>query len=117
MKIVLIENCVEHSANFIIYKGDGDLSLQVIIGLCKHKEAAALKIEPPLQNGRADMSAIRRLFFCRRPVDHSIFMKLGAWQIHGERYLHQLPKRVVLPGLPISHTAYRYSFVPPTGAK
>ena len=51
-----------HSANFIIYKGDGDLSLQVIIGLCKHKEAAALKIEPPLQNGRADMSAIRRLF-------------------------------------------------------
>ena len=23
-----------HSANFIIYKGDGDLSLQVIIGLC-----------------------------------------------------------------------------------
>ena len=51
-----------HSSNFIIYKGDGDLSLQVIIGLCKHKEAAALKIEPPLQNGRADMSAIRRLF-------------------------------------------------------
>ena len=44
MKIVLIENCVEHSANFIIYKGDGDLSLQVIIGLCKHKEAEALKI-------------------------------------------------------------------------
>ena len=62
MKIVLIENCVEHSANFIIYKGDGDLSLQVIIGLCKHKEAAALKIKPPLQNGRADMSAVRRLF-------------------------------------------------------
>jgi hypothetical protein len=54
MKIVFIENCVEHSANFIIYKGDGDLSLQVIIGLCKHKEA--------LQNGRVDMSAIRRLF-------------------------------------------------------
>ena len=62
MKIVFIENCVEHSANFIIYKGDGDLSLQVIIGLCKHKEAAALKIKPLLQNGRADMSAIRRLF-------------------------------------------------------
>ena len=62
MKIVFIENCVEHSANFIIYKGDGDLSLQVIIGLCKHNEAAALKIEPPLPNGRADMSAIRRLF-------------------------------------------------------
>ena len=56
-------------------------------------------------------------FFCRRPVDHSIFMKLGAWQIHGEKYLHQLPKRAVLPGLPISHTASRYSFVPPTGAK
>lgn len=41
MKIVFIENCVEHSSNFIIYKGDGDLSLQVIIGLCKHKEAAS----------------------------------------------------------------------------
>lgn len=27
MKIVLIENCVEHSANFIIYKGDGDLTV------------------------------------------------------------------------------------------
>ena len=37
--------------------------------------------------------------------------------IRGERYLHQLPKKVVLPGLPISHTAYRYSFVPPTGAR
>ena len=27
MKIVLIENCVEHSANFIIYKRDGDLTV------------------------------------------------------------------------------------------
>lgn len=27
MKIVLIENCVGHSANFIIYKGDGDLTV------------------------------------------------------------------------------------------
>ena len=55
--------------------------------------------------------------YAHNSKDNSIFMKLGAWQIHGEKYLHQLPKRVVLPGLPISHTAYRYSFVPPTGAK
>lgn len=27
MKIDLIENCVEHSANFIIYKGDRDLTV------------------------------------------------------------------------------------------
>lgn len=27
MKIVLTENCVEHSANFIIYKRDGDLAI------------------------------------------------------------------------------------------
>ena len=44
-------------------------------------------------------------------------MKLGALQTYSEKYLRQLPKRAVLPGLPISHTAYRYSFVPPTGAK
>ena len=56
-------------------------------------------------------------FFCRRAAGHSIFMKLGARQIHGERYLPQLPKREVLPRMPISHTAYRYSFVPPTGAR
>ena len=86
MKIVLIENCVEHSANFIIYKGDGDLSLQVIIGLCKHKEAEALKIEPSLQNGRADMSAIRRLFFfCRRAAGvftfYSFVLHGRLWQL------------------------------------
>ena len=27
MKIVLIENCVEHSADFIIYKRDEDLTI------------------------------------------------------------------------------------------
>ena len=27
MKIVLIENCVEHSADFIVYKRDGDLTV------------------------------------------------------------------------------------------
>ena len=57
------------------------------------------------------------LFLCRRAAGHSIFIKLDALQIHGERYLHQLPKRAVLPELPILHTASRCSFVPPTEAQ
>ena len=85
----------------------------------KQKEPAALSYSKAAGSkwARGYVCYTTAFFFCRRPVDHSIFMKLGAWQIHGEKYLHQLPKRVVLPGLPISHTAYRYSFVPPTGAK
>ena len=42
-------------------------SLQVVIGLCKRKETAALKIKAAASNGRVDMAAVRRLFFfCRR---------------------------------------------------
>ena len=85
----------------------------------KQKEPAALIFSKAAGSkwARGYVCYTTAFFFCRRPVDHSIFMKLGAWQIHGEKYLHQLPKRAVLPGLPISHTASRYSFVPPTGAK
>ena len=44
-------------------------------------------------------------------------MKPGALQIRSRRKRRQLPKRAVLLGWPISHTAYRYSFAPPTEAK
>ena len=44
-------------------------SLQVVIGLCKRKETAALKIKAAVSNGRVKLSALRRLFFfCRRPA-------------------------------------------------
>ena len=44
------------------------VSLQVIIGLCKRKETAALIFsKPPFHKARENMSAVRRLFFfCRR---------------------------------------------------
>ena len=46
------------------------VSLQVVIGLCKRKETAALKIKAVVSNGRVKLSAVRRLFFfCRRPAD------------------------------------------------
>ena len=47
------------------------VSLQVVIGLCKRKETAALKIKAAVSNGRVKLSALRRLFFfCRRPADN-----------------------------------------------
>ena len=47
------------------------VSLQVVIGLCKRKETAALKIKAAVSNGRVKLSALRRLFFfCRRPADY-----------------------------------------------
>ena len=45
-------------------------SLQVVIGLCKRKETAALKFKAAASNGRVKLSALRRLFFfCRRAAD------------------------------------------------
>ena len=38
------------------------VSLQVVIGLCKRKETAALKIKAAISNGRVKLSAVRRLF-------------------------------------------------------
>ena len=51
------------------------VSLQVVIGLYKRKETAALKSKPPFHKARENMSAVRRLFFfCRRPAEcYSIF--------------------------------------------
>ena len=46
------------------------VSLQVVIGLCKRKETAALKSKPPFHKARENMSAVRRLFFfCPRAAD------------------------------------------------
>ena len=46
------------------------VSLQVVIGLCRRKETAALKIKAAVSNGRVKLSALRRLFFFyRRPVE------------------------------------------------
>ena len=45
------------------------VSLQVVIGLCKRKETATLKIKAAVSNGRVKLSALQRLFFfCRRPA-------------------------------------------------
>ena len=51
------------------------VSLQVVIGLCRRKETAALKIKTAVSSGHENMSALRRLFFfCRRPAEYySIF--------------------------------------------
>ena len=38
------------------------VSLQVVIGLYKRKETAALKIKAAVSNGRVKLSALRRLF-------------------------------------------------------
>ena len=58
-------------------------SLQVVIGLCKRKETAALKIKAAVSNGRVKLSALRRLFFfCRRPADYSSILYLYAiWKV------------------------------------
>ena len=47
------------------------VSLQVVIGLCRRKETAALKIKAAVSNGRVKLSTLRRLFFfCRRAADN-----------------------------------------------
>ena len=47
------------------------VSLQVVIGLCRRKETAALKIKAAVSNGRVKLSALRRFFFfCRRAANH-----------------------------------------------
>ena len=38
------------------------VSLQVVIGLCRRKETAALKIKAVVSNGRVKLSAQQRLF-------------------------------------------------------
>ena len=53
------------------------VSLQVVIGLCKRKETAALKIKAAVSYRRGDSAAVRRLFFfCRRAAIHKLFHKL-----------------------------------------
>ena len=51
------------------------VSLQVVIGLCRRKETAALKIKAAVSNGRVKLSALRRLFFfCRRAADNQFIL-------------------------------------------
>ena len=51
------------------------VSLQVVIGLYKRKETAALKSKPPFHKARENMSAVRRLFFfCRRATDNQFIL-------------------------------------------
>ena len=59
------------------------VSLQVVIGLCKRKETAALKIKAAASNRHVKLSALRRLFFfCRRPADCSFILYLYAiWKV------------------------------------
>ena len=50
------------------------VSLQVVIGLCKRKETAALKIKAAVSNERVKLSALRRhFFFCRRAAGFQLF--------------------------------------------
>ena len=51
------------------------VSLQVVIGLCKRKETAALKIKAAVSNGRVNCLLYDGFFFfCRRPAEYySIF--------------------------------------------
>ena len=64
------------------------VSLQVVIGLCRRKETAALKIKAAVSNGRVKLSALRRLFFfCRRPAEYySIFNSIFPVE-----FLHSMP--------------------------
>ena len=51
------------------------VSLQVVIGLCKRKETAALKIKAAVSNRRVDMAALRRrFFFCRHAADNQFIL-------------------------------------------
>ena len=55
------------------------VSLQVVIGLYKRKETAALKIKAAVSYRRVDMSAVRRLFFfCRRAATLTLFSYLNS---------------------------------------
>ena len=66
------------------------VSLQVVIGLCKRKETAALKIKAAVSNGRVKLSAVRRLFFfCRRAADFPFCAYLNN-QFSQKCHLHSL---------------------------
>ena len=81
-------------------------SMQVVIGLCKRKETAALKFKAAVSKGRVNMAAVRRLFFfCRRPA--VTFSYLNSNQVYsyffpttyiGRNMLHSMiTKRTYLP--------------------
>ena len=83
------------------------VSLQVVIGLCKRKETAALKIKAAVSNGRVKLSALRRLFFfCRRAADNILgdnqlsFSLLRCCIV----FLYDCGKLVILNFNPFQHT-------------
>ena len=64
------------------------VSLQVVIGLCKRKETAALKIKAAVSNGRVKLSALRRLFFfCRRPAEYYLIFN----SMFPVKFSHSMP--------------------------
>ena len=72
------------------------VSLQVVIGLCKRKETAALKIKAAASNRRVNRAAARRLFSFSvvRQFDNRLFLFL---RILSEDYykiqmLHKCPR-------------------------
>ena len=69
------------------------VSLQVVIGLCRRKETAALKIKAAVSNGHENMSALRRLFFfCHRAATFSLFFYLNrqsSQKCHGHTPFRQ----------------------------
>ena len=72
------------------------VSLQVVIGLCKRKETAALKIKAAASNRRVNRAAARRLFSFSvvRQFDNRLFLFL---RILSEDYykiqmLHKYPR-------------------------
>ena len=72
------------------------VSLQVVIGLCKRKETAALKIKAAVSNGRVKLSAQRRLFFfCRRLAGFMMFINLPF--INFKMSIHLLIIAIVSP--------------------
>ena len=54
------------------------VSLQVVIGLCKRKETAALKIKAAVSQARENVSALRRLFSfaVARQITYSFYFEL-----------------------------------------
>ena len=64
------------------------VSLQVVIGLCRRKETAALKIKAAVSNGRVKLSALRRLFFfCRRPAEYYLIFN----SMFPVKFSHSMP--------------------------
>ena len=54
------------------------VSLQVVIGLCKRKETAALKSKPPFQMGVSNGCCTTAFFFCRCTAGEINYLSTGS---------------------------------------